>query len=234
MANYSVNCRLATLLFATALISFSLPTRAGNDEQKSRFPNPAIDAPLTKTASRQTAVLAGGCFWGMQLVFQHVKGVVSVTSGYSGGSANTAHYEIVSTGTTGHAESIEITYDPSKITYGELLKIYFSVAHDPTQLNRQGPDVGTQYRSAIFYADAEQLRIAKAYITELHDLKVFSEPIVTKVVPLSGFYRAEDYHQDYGTLHPNNPYIVINDLPKLASLETAFPALYRADGAPSG
>jgi len=189
-------------------------------------PNPAMDAPLAKSKGNQTAVLAGGCFWGVQAVFEHVKGVNAVRAGYSGGSADTAQYETVSTGTTGHAESVEITYDPSRISYGQLLKVYFSVAHDPTELNRQGPDDGTQYRSAIFYANDEQKRIAQAYIAQLDQAKVFSGPIVTQVVPLRAFYAAEAYHQDYAVHHPNNPYIRINDLPKVEHLKQQLPELY--------
>ncbi len=225
--------RIATLFIAAAVMGFSACGLAGKDAQMVQLPDPAVDVPLAKTSGQQTAVLAGGCFWGIQLVYQHVKGVSSATSGYSGGSANNADYKLVSTGATGHAESVKITYDPSQISYGQLLKIYFSVAHDPTQLNRQGPDVGTQYRSAIFYTDAEQQRIAQAYINQLQSAKVYSQPIATKVIPLSAFYPAEKYHQDYATLHPNSPYIMINDLPKLANFKVTFPALYRTEGAPS-
>ena len=174
------------------------------------LPNPAVDD--TPAASgQQTAVLAGGCFWGIQAVFEHVKGVVSVSAGYSGGAAGTANYETVSEGTSGHAESVEITYDPARISYGQLLKVFFSVAHDPTELNRQGPDTGTQYRSAIFYGNENQQRIARAYIDQLNGAKVFPQRIVTQVTPLKGFYRAEAYHQDYLIHHPDNPYIMIND-----------------------
>ena len=165
-------------------------------------------------------------FWGIQAVFQHVKGVISATSGYSGGDAKTAQYEIVSTGETGHAESVKITYDPAQITYGELLRVFFSVAHDPTQLNRQGPDDGTQYRSVIFYSNDEQKKIADAYIAQLDQAKVFPQPIVTQVVPLKAFYPAEAYHQDYATLHPDQLYIVYNDAPKVAHLRQQFPELY--------
>ena len=189
-------------------------------------PAPAVDAARASASGQQTAVLAGGCFWGIQAVFQHVKGVVSATSGYSGGSAKSAEYEVVSTGETGHAESVQIVYDLSQITYGELLRIFFSVAHDPTELNRQGPDEGTQYRSAIFYANEEQKRIAEAYIAQLDQAKVFSRPIVTQVVPLQAFYPAEAYHQNYAALHPNQPYIVFNDAPKVAHLRQVFPDFY--------
>ncbi len=221
--------RIATLFIAAAVTGFSACGLAGKDAQTVPLPDPAVDAPLAKAKGQQTAVLAGGCFWGIQLVYQHVKGVTSATSGYSGGSANNADYRLVSTGTTGHAESVKITYDPSQISYGQLLKIYFSVAHDPTQLNRQGPDVGTQYRSAVFYTDAEQKRIAQAYIDQLQSTKVYSQPIVTKVVPLSAFYPAEEYHQDYATRHPHETYIMFNDLPKLANFKVTFPALYRTE-----
>jgi peptide-methionine (S)-S-oxide reductase len=189
-------------------------------------PEPVVDAPRASVPSQQTAVLSGGCFWGVQAVFQHVKGVISATSGYSGGAKKTAEYEVVSTGETGHAESVQIVYDPSQITYGELLRVFFSVAHDPTQLNRQGPDEGTQYRSSIFYSTDDQKRIAEAYIAQLDKSKVFPSPIVTKVVPLQGFYAAEAYHQNYAALHPNQPYIMFNDAPKVEHLRQEFPALY--------
>jgi peptide-methionine (S)-S-oxide reductase len=182
---------------------------------------------LTPAKGQEVAVLAGGCFWGVDAVFKHVKGVKSVVSGYAGGSAKTAHYEEVSTGRTGHAESVKITYDPSQISYSELLRIFFSVATDPTQLNRQGPDVGTQYRSVIFYVDDEQKRIAEAYIAQLNRAKVFPRPIVTQVAPLQGFYAAEEYHQDFLAQHPGNPYVIVNDLPKLRKLKEEFPALYQ-------
>ena len=191
------------------------------------LPDPSFDAPLATTKGEQTAIVAGGCFWGVQAVFEHVKGVVRVTAGYSGGSADTAHYEAVCSDTTGHAESVSIVYDPSEITYGQLLKVFFSVAHDPTQLNRQGPDTGTQYRSVVFYASIEQKRIAQAYIDQLDQAKVFSGPIVTQVVPLDSFYPAEAYHQDYAVRHPGDGYIVINDLPKVANLRKQFPMLYK-------
>ena len=191
------------------------------------FPDPAVDAPKASKAGQESAVFAGGCFWGVDAVFKHVKGVTKATSGYSGGSATTAHYEIVGSGLTGHAESVEVIYDPSQITYGQLLRVFFSVAHDPTQLNRQGPDVGTQYRSAIFYAGPEQQRIAEAYIAQLDGAKMFPKPIVTQVVQLSAFYPAEAYHQNYLALHPTSPYIVYHDLPKLTALKAQFPELYR-------
>jgi peptide-methionine (S)-S-oxide reductase len=190
------------------------------------LPDAAIDAVLAKAPGQETAVVAGGCFWGIQAVFQHVKGVKTAWSGYAGGAANTAEYEVVSSGTTGHAESVQITYDPSQISYGQLLKIFFSVAHDPTQLNRQGPDEGTQYRSAIFYKGDEQKRIAEAYVAQLQQARVFPRSIVTQVVPLKAFYQAEEYHQNYATLHPRDTYIMINDAPKVEHLKQQFPSLY--------
>ena len=209
---------LAALFAATACNAKANPAAA--------IPAPEYDAPRASASGQQTAVLSGGCFWGIQAVFQHVKGVISATSGYSGGSAKTAEYETVSTGETGHAESVQIVYDPSQITYGELLHVFFSVAHDPTQLNRQGPDDGTQYRSSIFYNTDEQKRIAESYIAQLDKARVFRHPIVTKVVPLEAFYPAEAYHQDYAALHPNQPYIVFNDAPKVEHLKQQFPDLY--------
>jgi peptide-methionine (S)-S-oxide reductase len=192
------------------------------------LPDPLVDAPLAQTKGEQTAILAGGCFWGIEAVFEHVKGVIEAESGYCGGSAETAHYEIVSGGRTGHAESVRVKYDPSKISFGRLLKIFFSVAHDPTQLNRQGPDHGTQYRSAIFFTNEEQKRIAQAYIEQLNKAKVFDAPIVTKLGVGNQFYKAEDYHQNYVVHHPDEPYIVMNDLPKVANLQKQFPELYRS------
>src|SRR5262249_30769265 len=174
----------------------------------------------------ETVVLAGGCFWGVQGVFQRVRGVTQAVSGYAGGAAASAHYELVSRGTTGHAESVQVTYDPARVSYAQLLQIFFTVAHDPTQLNRQGPDVGTQYRSAIFYASAPQKTGAESYIEQLTGAKTFSRPIVTQLVPLAGFYAAEAYHQDYLNLHPDEPYIVYNDWPKIVNLRKLFPSLY--------
>jgi len=191
------------------------------------FPAPVTDIPAAATKQKATAVLAGGCFWGVEAVFARLKGVSDVVSGYAGGSRITAQYEIVSSGITGHAESVKITFDPSQITYGRLLQIYFAVAHDPTTLNRQGPDSGTQYRSAIFYSTDDQKRVAEAYIDQLNKSKVFSRPIVTQVVPLKGFYDAEDYHQHYLDHHPNEPYIVYNDLPKIKHLQQQFPELLK-------
>jgi peptide-methionine (S)-S-oxide reductase len=215
--------RCAVILFASLLGATACNAKAS---PAGAVPAPAQDAPRAATAGQQTAVVSGGCFWGVQAVFQHVKGVISATSGYSGGSAKTAEYEIVSTGETGHAESVRIVYDPSQITYGELLRVFFSVAHDPTELNHQGPDQGTQYRSSIFYANDEQKHIAEAYIGQLDKAKVFPSKIVTQVVPLEAFYPAEAYHQNYATLHPNQPYIVYNDAPKVANLRQEFPDLY--------
>jgi peptide-methionine (S)-S-oxide reductase len=190
------------------------------------FPAPTLD-PAPAAGTKATAVLAGGCFWGVEAVFDKVKGVSDAVSGYAGGQKSTAHYEIVSTGRTGHAESVEITYDPSQISYGRLLQIFFSVAHDPTQLNRQGPDEGTQYRSAIFYANDEQKAVAEAYIAQLNEAKVFRHKIVTQVVPLAAFYPAEAYHQDYIVHNPGNPYVMFNDLPKLAQLKKKYPELVK-------
>ena len=191
------------------------------------IPPPGLDSPAGGAGTLQTAVLAGGCFWGVQAVYQHTKGVTKALSGYAGGQKDSAHYEMVGTGRTGHAESVSITYDPQQISYGKILQIYFSVAHNPTELNRQGPDFGTQYRSAVFFADDEQKQIASAYIAQLQQARVFGSPIVTKLEPLSGFYPAEDYHQDFLVLHPSYPYIVFNDLPKLDNLKQVFPDYYR-------
>jgi peptide-methionine (S)-S-oxide reductase len=189
-------------------------------------PVPAVDEAKAAAPGKQTAVMAGGCFWGIQAVFQHVKGVITATSGYSGGSVKNPDYETVSSGRTGHAESVEIVYDPSQVTYGELLRVFFSVAHDPTELNRQGPDEGTQYRSVIFYGSEEQKRIAEAYIGQLDQAKVYRRKIVTQVVALQAFYPAEGYHQNYAAMHPDNPYIVYNDAPKVTNLRKEFPEMY--------
>jgi peptide-methionine (S)-S-oxide reductase len=194
----------------------------------SPLPAPATDIPAASVKGAQTAVFAGGCFWGVEAVFRHVKGVSKAVSGYAGGAAKTADYERVSTGSTGHAESVEVTYDPAQVSYGELLRIFFSVAHDPTQLNRQGPDYGTQYRSAIFFTTDEQKRVAQAYIDQLGQAKAYASPIVTQLVALPAFYPAEAYHQNYLALHPTQPYIVMHDLPKLAQLKQQFPDRYVA------
>jgi peptide-methionine (S)-S-oxide reductase len=192
-----------------------------------RIPAAAEDAALAQKPGQQTAVFAGGCFWGTQSVFERVKGVVATTVGYAGGSADTATYPQVTTETTGHAESVRVVYDPSKITYGQLLRVFFSVAHDPTQLNRQGPDVGTSYRSAIFYTNDEQRKISQAYIAQLDAANVFGKPIVTQVVPLQGFYDAESYHQHYADNNPDNPYILVCDRPKIEALKSQFPELFQ-------
>ncbi len=220
---------MLTALFlgsALLIIGFSMACNRA-DAAATAIPDPAVDTPLAKDKSQQIAVLAGGCFWGVEAVFEHVKGVIDVKSGYSGGAASTADYRKVSSGQTGHAEAVQITYDPSQVSYGQLLKVFFSVAHDPTELNRQGPDRGTQYRSAIFYSNDEQKRIAEAYIDQLNKAKVFSDPIVTQVGALEAFYDAEAYHQDYLVHHPDEPYIVINDLPKVENLRKQLPGLYR-------
>ena len=210
-------------LTALAITGFAVtPLRAAEDAVV--IPAPALDAQASDGI--QTAVVAGGCFWGVQGVFQHTAGVVNAVSGYAGGSKTTADYQMVSTGTTGHAESVQIKYDTKKISYGKLLQIFFSVAHDPTQLNRQGPDTGTQYRSAIFTTSDEQKKVAEAYIAQLNAAKVYKKPIVTKVGPLEGFYAAEAYHQDYLTLHPSQPYIAYNDLPKIENLKRIFAENY--------
>jgi peptide-methionine (S)-S-oxide reductase len=209
-------------LIAMASLTYRL---ASAGDRAVMLPDPEMDS-APGGAGDGTAVIAGGCFWGIQAVFQHVKGVKSAISGYSGGAASTAQYERVGTGTTGHAESVRITYDQSQISYGQLLKIFFSVAHDPTELNRQGPDDGPQYRSAIFYNGEEQHRIAAAYVSQLQQAKVFPRKIVTEISPLKGFYEAEGYHQNYATRHPNDPYIVINDAPKVAHLKQQFPTIY--------
>lgn len=212
-------------VLAIFLVAFSLACNVATATVA--IPDPLIDAPLASAKSEQIAVVAGGCFWGIEAVFEHVKGVIDVKSGYAGGTANTAQYDVVSSGRTGHAESVRIKYDPSQISYGKLLKVFFSVAHDPTQLNRQGPDHGTQYRSAIFCSDEEQKRIAKAYIDQLNEAKVFGRPIVTEVAVTTSFYQAEAYHQDYARIHPDDSYIMINDLPKVANLRKEFPELYK-------
>jgi peptide-methionine (S)-S-oxide reductase len=200
--------------------------RHGSASAATALPDPAMDESLAAEKGQATLVVAGGCFWGVQAVFQHVKGVASATSGYSGGAVKNPDYEEVSSGSTGHAESVQVIYDPSQITLGQLLKVFFSVAHDPTELNRQGPDSGTQYRSAIFFSTPVQQRIAQAYIQQLDQAKVFSHPIVTQLVPFKAFYRAEDYHQNYATNHPDSPYIATFDLPKVKHLQQQFPNLY--------
>jgi peptide-methionine (S)-S-oxide reductase len=211
------------VLAAAAAALWQVPALSA--EEAVKVPPPALDEKAA--AGTETAVFAGGCFWGVQSVFQHVAGVEKAVSGYAGGAADTAHYEMVGTGSTGHAESVEITYDPAKVTYGKLLQVFFSVAHNPTQLNYQGPDHGTQYRSTIFAANDGQKAIAGAYIAQLGKAKLFGQPIVTTIETGKRFYPAEDYHQDFLTLHPTYPYIVYNDLPKIAALKRLFPDLYR-------
>lgn len=220
----SVSLRIAGCT-AFAALSFLL---AYPGFAKSPVPPPDRDVPVATASSEQTAVVAGGCFWGVEGVFENLKGVKKVTSGYAGGAKNTAHYEDVSSGSTGHAESVQITYDPSQITYGQLLRVFFSVAHDPTELNRQGPDEGTQYRSSIFYTSDEQQKLAEAYIAQLNQAKAFHSKIVTKVVPLKGFYAAESYHQQFMIKNPGHPYIVVNDAPKVAALRKEFPELLKS------
>ena len=210
----------AALLFTTRAISGSTP-------QVTALPDPVLDQPVASTKGEQTIVFAGGCFWGVQAVFQHVKGVVSATSGYAGGTVASPDYEQVSSGTTGHAEAVKVVFDSSQVSLGQLLKVFFSVAHDPTELNRQGPDVGTQYRSAVFYGNDAQRRIVQGYVAQLTKAKTFREPIVTEVAPLKAFYEAEAYHQNYYNLHPNQPYIVINDRPKVEALRTQFADLWK-------
>ena len=211
--------RLFALVFASGVL-------AGSAAQ-GQVPGFAAGSDVPAAAGEQVAVFAGGCFWGVDAVFKHVRGVSRVVSGYAGGGAATAQYQIVSTGATGHAESVQVTYDPAQVSYSRLLQIFFSVAHDPTELNRQGPDVGTQYRSAIFYANEAQKKVALSYVDQLSQAKVFSRPIVTQVVPLHDFYPAEDYHQNFLARHPHHPYILLYDLPKLRQLQKQFPALYQ-------
>jgi len=228
MPNATIARPLAAGALAVAGLAAALWALPGHTaERATAVPAPAVDGPAATGEATQTAVLAGGCFWGVQAVFQHVKGVTRAVSGYSGGAKDTAHYEMVSSDTTGHAESVEVTFDPRQISYGRILQIYFSVAHDPTQFNRQGPDVGTQYRSAIFFADAEQQRVAQSYVAQLDKAGVFKRSLVTQVTKLNAFYPAEAYHQDYATIHPNNPYIVFNDAPKVEDLKRMFPDVYR-------
>ncbi|HMB80120.1 MAG TPA: peptide-methionine (S)-S-oxide reductase MsrA [Vicinamibacterales bacterium] len=211
---------------AALLVTFVVLSR-GASTKSAPFPDPAVDDQLAPASSQRSVVVAGGCFWGIQAVFQHVKGVSSAMSGYSGGTVKNPSYEAVCTGRTGHAESVRVVYDPSQVSFGQLLKVFFSVAHDPTEVNRQGPDTGTQYRSIIFYENADQQKIARAYIEQLDAAKTFRKPIATQLVPLDQFYQAEGYHQDYATKHPYEPYIAINDLPKVDHLQKQLPDLYR-------
>ena len=213
---------------AFAAWAFSVSNAASGDSEKAvQLPAPTLDTPATASAGKETAVFAGGCFWGVQAVFQHTKGVLNAVSGYAGGARETASYASIGSGRTGHAESVQITYDPKQISYGKLLQIYFSVAHDPTQLNRQGPDSGTQYRSAVFYQDANQKLVAERYIAQLDAARLFPGKIVTQVNAPASFYPAEAYHQDYATLNPRQPYIARFDLPKIANLKTLMPELYQ-------
>jgi peptide-methionine (S)-S-oxide reductase len=216
------------VIAAIATAGIVVPWAFSQSEKGRVIPAPAADVAASQAPS-EVAVFAGGCFWGVQGVYQHVEGVTGAVSGYAGGSGSTAQYEMVVTGDTGHAESVQVTYDPRRISYGRLLQVFFSVAHDPTTLNRQGPDVGTQYRSAIFPKNDEQARVAKAYIAQLNAARAFASPIVTRIETGRTFYRAEAYHQDYMTRHPNDLYIVINDRPKVEELKRLFPEIYRAD-----
>ena len=222
-----MHTRIKNTAAALALAACGWACRVGADAFNKPIPAPALDTPAAEATGLQTAVLAGGCFWGLQGMFEHVNGVTRVVAGYSGGTRETAHYEMVGTERTGHAESVEITFDPKRISYGQLLRLYFAVAHDPTELNRQGPDSGPSYRSEIFFDSPTQERIARAYVEQLTKGKVFSGPIVTKMEPLKGFYPAEDYHQDFLIHNPTYPYIVRNDLPKIAALKKVYPEVYR-------
>jgi peptide-methionine (S)-S-oxide reductase len=219
---------LKKTLLAMALATFGVSCGANADAANKAIPAPEIDTPAAEATGPQVAVLAGGCFWGLQGMFEHVKGVTRVVAGYSGGDKATAHYELVGTERTGHAESVQITFDPKQISYGQLLRLFFSVAHDPTELDRQGPDRGPSYRSEIFFASASQERVARAYVQQLTKAKVFASSIVTKIEPLKAFYAAEDYHQDYLIHNPHQPYIVYNDLPKIEALKQVYPQVYRA------
>ena len=216
---------LGTGLVAAAL--FGARAISGSASTTTTLPDPALDQPVAAAKGEQTIVLGGGCFWGVQAVFQHVKGVVSATSGYAGGSVSSPNYMQVSTGSTGHAEVVKVVFDTSQVSLGQILKVFFSVVHDPTELNRQGPDVGTQYRSAVYYTSDAQRRIVGGYIEQLTKAKAFRQPIVTEVAPLKAFYEAEAYHQNYYNLHPNQPYIVINDRPKVEALKTQFASLWK-------
>jgi peptide-methionine (S)-S-oxide reductase len=221
--------RIKIFAATLALVACGWACRARAEAVDKAIPAPAVDIPAAEATGPQTAVLAGGCFWGMQGMFQHVQGVTRVVAGYSGGSQETANYDMVSSERTGHAEAVEITFDPKRITYGQLLRLYFSVAHDPTQLNRQGPDTGPSYRSEIFVTSPSQERVAKAYLAQLDQAKIYPRPIVTKIEPLKGFYPAEGYHQDFLIHNPRHPYIVRNDLPKIAALKRVYPELYREE-----
>jgi peptide-methionine (S)-S-oxide reductase len=219
--------KLLFTIAGAALVAGFIARSSHADALDKVIPAPAVDSPAAPAKHTEVAVLAGGCFWGMQGMFQHVDGVTKVVSGYSGGEKATATYDQVTTETTGHAEAVEITFDPTKVSYGELLRLYFSVAHDPTELNRQGPDSGPSYRSEIFFASPSQERVARTYIAQLQKAGVFDDPIVTKVEPLKAFYAAEGYHQDFLIHNPTHPYIVRNDLPKVAALKRLYPQMYR-------
>lgn len=230
-AMFIFNDRFKSLRYALlslpilAILAFSLNRNAGST---SIIPTPAVDISVATASGKQTAILAGGCFWGVEAVFEHVKGVTDVVSGYSGGDATTANYDRVSSGKTGHAEAVQITYDPTKVTYDQLLQVYFTVAHDPTEVNRQGPDTGSQYRSAIFTTSDEQQKNATAYIAKLAQSKVFRQPIATTILPLNSFYAAETEHQNFIVRNPNYPYVVMYDLPKVEQLRKQFPKLYKS------
>jgi peptide-methionine (S)-S-oxide reductase len=215
---------LAVVVGVMAVLTMIAP---GTTTAAVSIPNPVVDEPVATAKGQETVVLSGGCFWGIQAVFEHVKGVKSVTAGYAGGTVKNPSYEMVSSGATGHAESVKIVYDPSKVTFGQLLKVFFAVAHDPTELDRQGPDSGTQYRSAIFFTNDTQQRIAKAYIDQLNEAKVYPKQIVTELTPYSAFYQAEDYHQDFAEKNPYNTYIMMNDAPKVTNLKKELPDLYK-------
>jgi peptide-methionine (S)-S-oxide reductase len=226
MIRRKLNRASAVVAMMTAALGMLFVQRLSGAPRAVALPSPAVDVQST-AAKAETAIFAGGCFWGIQAVFQHTKGVTSAISGYAGGWTDKPGYEMVSTGTTGHAESVRVTYDPAKISYGQLLKIFFSVAHDPTQLNRQGPDGGTPYRSSVFYTTPDQKKTVEAYIDQLNKAHVFGQPIVTQVVAYKAFFPAEAYHQDYAETHPNEPYILVNDAPKVVNLKKQFPELYR-------
>jgi peptide-methionine (S)-S-oxide reductase len=225
-----MNTKIKATAAALALAAFGWAChQVGADAINQVIPAPAVDTPTAEATGTQTAVLAGGCFWGLQGMFEHVQGVTKVVAGYSGGTRDSASYEMVGTERTGHAESVEITFDPKRISYGQLLRLYFAIAHDPTQLNRQGPDSGPSYRSEIFFNSPAQERIARAYVEQLTRAKLFKSPIVTRIEPLKGFYPAEGYHQDFLIHNPSHPYIVRNDLPKISALKRVYPELYRED-----
>lgn len=222
-----MHTKLQTTFAALVLAAFGTACHVGAESVNKAIPAPAVDTPAAEAKGLQKAVLAGGCFWGLQGVYQRVQGVTKVVAGYSGGTKETANYAMVTTETTGHAEAVEITFDPRKVTYGQLLQLYFSIVHDPTQLNRQGPDTGPSYRSEIFFLNPSQEKVAKAYVAQLGQAKIYSKPIVTKVNPIQAFYAAEDYHQDFLVRNPTHPYIVRNDLPKVEALKQVYPKLYR-------